>query len=64
MDQRDIAFPKLSDAQIAALAQFAACVSFQPGDTLFEAGELDYNFFVVKSGEVAVLDDSSGGDKA
>jgi thioredoxin reductase (NADPH) len=63
MDQREIAFPKLSDAQIAALAQFAACVSFQPGDTLFDAGELDYNFFVVKSGEVAVLDDSSGEEK-
>ncbi len=60
MDQRAIAFPKLSEAQIAALGKFSTVKLFQAGETLFAAGDRDFKFFIVKSGEVAIYEDSSG----
>ncbi|MDN5872595.1 MAG: FAD-dependent oxidoreductase, partial [Nitrococcus sp.] len=57
------AFPELDDAQIVALSKFATLKSFQAGETLFAAGERDFKFFIVKSGEVAIVDHSSGQDK-
>ena len=63
MDQRAIAFPKLSPAQIAALGKFSTVKAFQAGEKLFEAGDRDFKFFIVKSGEVAILEDSSGEEK-
>ena len=63
MDQRAIAFPKLSDEQIATLDKFSNLKAFQPGDALFEAGDLDFKFFIVKSGEVGIFEDSSGENK-
>lgn len=55
-----IAFPKLDDAQIATLGKFATLKTFQVGETLFAAGERDFKFFVVKTGEVEIVDRSSG----
>jgi thioredoxin reductase (NADPH) len=57
-----IAFPKLDDAQIATLGKFATLKTFQVGETLFTAGERDFKFFVVKTGEVEIVDRSSGED--
>ena len=56
------AFPKLDDAQITALGKFATLKPFQAGETLFAAGDRDFKFFVVKSGEVEIIDHSSGHD--
>ncbi len=58
-----IAFPLLTGEQIAKLAH---CVEsslrrFEDGQTLFKAGEHDMKFFIVKSGEVEILDPT--GDK-
>lgn len=58
-----IAFPKLDDEQVSALAKFATLKSFAQGGTLFAAGELDFKFFVVKSGQVAIVDRSAGKDE-
>lgn len=58
-----IAFPTLDDTQITALGTFATLKSFQVGEPLFAAGERDFKFFVVKSGEVAIVDHSSGQDE-
>ena len=58
-----VAFPRLDDAQIAALDKFTTLKTFQPGETLFAAGERDFKFFVVKSGEVEVIERSSGHDR-
>lgn len=63
IDHHPIAFPKLDDAQVSALGKFATLKSFQAGDTLFAAGERDFKFFVVKSGEVEIVDHSSGQDR-
>ena len=59
-DLRAVAFPKLDDAQIAALER---CVGvsmkrYLAGEKLFEVGDRDFKFFVIKSGEVEILDES------
>ncbi len=61
--QHPIAFPKLNDEQIAALDKFATLKTFQPGETLFAAGDRDFKFFVIKSGEVEIIERSSGHDR-
>jgi len=63
LSQNPIAFPKLDDDQIASLDKFATLKTFQPGETLFAAGERDFKFFVIKSGEVEIIERSSGHDR-
>ena len=58
-----IAFPKLDNAQIAALNKFAASKFFPDGEILFKAGESDFKFFVVKTGKVEIVEHSSGKKK-
>ena len=54
------AFPKLTDAELGELQAFATLSTYQGGETLFEAGERDFRFFVIKSGEVEITERSSG----
>ena len=56
MAQRDIAFPTLSDSQIAMLEQFATQRHFADGEWLFQAGLTRVTFFVVRSGTVEIID--------
>lgn len=60
---QSIAFPKLDDSQLTALDEFAALKAFKDGDKLFEAGESDFKFFVVKTGKVEIVEHSSGNRK-
>jgi len=59
-DLRAVAFPTLDEAQIAALGRCTGAVlkRYQAGQKLFEAGDRDFKFFVIKSGEVEILDES------
>ena len=54
----DAAFPTLDETQIAALAKCAGGTlkNYRAGQTLFQIGERDFKFFVVKSGEIEILD--------
>mgnify|MGYP001545309412 CR=1 FL=1 len=56
MAQRDIAFPTLSDSQIAMLEQFATQRHCSDGEWLFQAGLTRVTFFVVRSGTVEIID--------
>lgn len=56
----DIAHPKLDDTQIAALDELAARKTFQAGQILFKAGESGFKFFVVRSGEVEIVENTDG----
>jgi thioredoxin reductase (NADPH) len=62
-DLHSIAFPTLDEAQIARLSNCTTGVTrfFDNGQTLFAVGDRDLKFFVVKSGEVEIIDHS--GDK-
>ena len=55
-----VAFPTLDETQISQLARctHAEPKLFRDGQTLFAAGERNANFFVVKSGEVEIVDRS------
>jgi thioredoxin reductase (NADPH) len=57
-DLQSIAFPTLDDAQVARLSACTAATSrsYQDGQTLFAVGDRDLKFFVVKSGEVEIVD--------
>jgi thioredoxin reductase (NADPH) len=50
------AFPRLSDAQIAALDAQGRRQSTQPGDVLFAEGERDCDFFVILAGKAASVE--------
>jgi thioredoxin reductase (NADPH) len=58
--QDAVAFPALTQAQLAALGTcpFTTPRRYRDGEKLFEVGERDTNFFVVKSGQVEILDES------
>src|SRR5688572_14356217 len=63
LTHQQTAFPKLDDVQITALGKFATLKQFQAGETLFAAGERDFKFFIVKTGEVEIIEHSSGQEK-
>jgi thioredoxin reductase (NADPH) len=59
-DLQSIAFPTLDEAQIARLSGCTAAKprSYADGQTLFAVGERNMKFFVVKSGEIEIIDHS------
>jgi thioredoxin reductase (NADPH) len=60
---KSIAFPTLDEAQIAELGRCTTATPklFRDGQILFAVGERNFDFFIVKSGEVEIVDHS--GDK-
>src|ERR1700731_657232 len=60
-DLRAIAFPTLTEKQITELGRYAATKqTFRHGEALFHWGDRDARFFVIKSGEVELIDESGG----
>ena len=59
-DLQAIAFPKLSDAQIAQLGRYAGGTpkKIPARQALFRCGDRDVNFYVIKSGELELVDDT------
>ncbi|QDT36545.1 FAD-dependent oxidoreductase [Stratiformator vulcanicus] len=56
-------FPSLSDDEMSCLQQYGTCRQFDDGESLFEAGDRDYSFYAIKSGEVVVLDRTGDDEK-
>jgi NhaA family Na+:H+ antiporter len=54
---RDGAFPRLTDEQVALVERSATRLHCAPGDTLFREGDAGYAFHVVVSGTVAIVED-------
>ena len=59
----DLAFPKLSDSEVEWLAGLATICSFKDGDLVFQAGQRGVPFYVVESGEIAIVDESTDESK-
>jgi thioredoxin reductase (NADPH) len=57
-DLNAMAFPKLTEEQIRQLARYAGASTktFHAGEALFHAGDRDPKFFVIKSGELEIID--------
>jgi thioredoxin reductase (NADPH) len=58
-----LAFPKLSEAEIECLAGLAQVCSFRDGEMIFQAGQRGLPFYVVKSGGIAIVDESGAEPK-
>ena len=59
-DLHAVAFPRLDEAQMVALERcsLTKLKRYVEGEKLFESGERDFKFFVVKSGQVEIVDES------
>src|SRR6188508_58538 len=57
---QSVAFPTLSESQMAELTRYAAAPlkRFPAGEVLVGCGDRDPKFFVIKSGQVEVFDPS------
>ncbi|NEK59409.1 Na+/H+ antiporter NhaA [Geodermatophilus sabuli] len=60
---RDGAFPRLTDEQLALLERHGSRRRCEPGDTLFREGDPGYDFHVVLSGAVAIVEDHGRADQ-
>ena len=52
--EHQLAFPKLSEAEVQTLAELATSCSFDDGQSIFQAGQRGLPFYVVESGEIAI----------
>ena len=59
-DLHSVAFPTLSEAEMASLGSCPLTVlkKYKAGEKLFRVGDCDCSFFVVKSGQIEVIDES------
>jgi thioredoxin reductase (NADPH) len=57
---REIAFPKLTSEQIAAVERVATPKTYRDGETIFAAGDRGFKFVVVLSGGVEIVEYSTG----
>jgi thioredoxin reductase (NADPH) len=64
-DLEAVAFPKLDESQLAMLEGCARASRrrYRHGQKLIEAGARDFKFFVVISGEIAIVDESGEAPK-
>ena len=64
-DLRTVAFPNLTESQIAELARYAEAETrkFRLGDALFRCGDERRKFFVIKSGQVEIIDETGDAPK-
>src|SRR3954453_10143052 len=53
------AYPRLSEQQLAALEQSGRRRDTEVGEVLFREGDVNYDFFVVLDGRIAVLDETA-----
>src|SRR6476619_6632977 len=57
--EHHLAFPKLCESEVERLAGLAAVCSFRDGELIFRAGQRGVPFYVVESGEIAIVDESA-----
>jgi thioredoxin reductase (NADPH) len=58
-----IAFPTLSEEELRCVATIGVPRSFRDGDVLIEIGDRDFPFYAVRSGEIVILESSTGEPK-
>ncbi|AFY55426.1 thioredoxin reductase [Rivularia sp. PCC 7116] len=58
-----LAYVQLTDKQLSALDKFTSLKSYRQGEKLFSAGDNDFKFFVIKKGQVEIVERSTGKQK-
>src|SRR4051794_11381227 len=56
----ELAFPRLSPAELAVLKPLATAHDYKDGETVFHAGQADIDLFVVESGQIDILNPTEG----
>src|SRR5271166_3907454 len=56
----EVAFPRLSNAEIAVLKPLATPHDYVDGETVFRAGQADIDLFVVESGQIDIINPTDG----
>jgi thioredoxin reductase (NADPH) len=56
--EHHFAFPRLDATEVETLAGMAKLCTFRDGEAVFRAGERGFPFFVVESGEIAIVDET------
>jgi thioredoxin reductase (NADPH) len=56
----EAAFPSLSDAELAVLKPLGTAHNYIDGETIFRAGQVDIDLFVVESGKIDILNPTNG----
>src|SRR5262245_25283280 len=59
----DVAFPKLTDQELSCVGTIGVTRNFREGAVLIRNGDRYFPFFVVRSGEIVILESSSGEPK-
>ena len=59
----NILFPKLSQAQIVEIEKRAELKSYQDGEVLYHTGTRNFSSYVVKSGEIEIVNRTDGESK-
>ncbi len=59
-DLQTVAFPTLDEAQVATLGSCAgtSLTKYRAGQALFRCGDRDAKFFIIKSGQVEIRDET------
>src|SRR5882672_8357212 len=57
---QDVAFPRLSNAEMAVLKALATAQDYSDGETIFRAGQADIDLCVVESGQIDILNPTDG----
>ena len=55
-----LAFPNLTDGEMLCLEELGSCREFSDGEALFQHGDREFSFFAIKSGEVVIIESSTG----
>jgi thioredoxin reductase (NADPH) len=56
----ETAFPTLNEVELACMAELGKPRSFKDGEVLIEIGDRDFPFHAVRSGEIVILESSTG----
>ena len=56
----ETAFPKLDEAELTCVGRIGKARTFADGAVLVETGDRDYPFFAIRSGEIVIVESSSG----
>ncbi len=58
-----VAFPKLTEAEMERLVGLATACEFEDGDVIFQVGQRGMALYVVESGAIAIVDESTDESK-